>query len=314
VKVLIGLGFLGCLISMGALLGAYNRYFDLLSHFRVQYIVLISLSICIALMGKRYKSAVVFLICLGIHGYSVARSVSNTDLKQDFEGPQLRLMSSNLLSSNTDYETHMQRIKSVNPDVIVFQEYTYQWQSALSSSLTEYPYKVEEPASHAFGNALYSKYPLRNMRSVAFVDEMRKSVEGTVMVGNISLKVFGTHAPPPMSRNGYDDRNLHLKNISDKVHAYTAPLVIMGDLNISPWSSHFRNFISAANLHDGRRGQGILPTWPTEIPLLQIPIDHILFNAGVRVLSMQVAGESGSDHRIIWADIQLEETTTALIQ
>ena len=87
----------------------------------------------------------------------------------------------------------------------------------------------------------------------------------------------------------------------------TAPMVVMGDLNISPWSTHFRDFVNSAKLHDGRRGQGVLPTWPTEMPLMQIPLDHILFNAGVRVLSMQASSDVKSDHKIIWADVRVAQ-------
>ena len=39
------------------------------------------------------------------------------------------------------------------------------------------------------------------------------------------------------------------------------------DLNVSPLSDDFRDFAKAGKLRDGRRGHGILPTWPTLAPM-----------------------------------------------
>lgn len=306
-RVMIWIGFLGCFVSMGSRLGAYAWYLDLLSHFRIQYIALIVFALCVTLFWKYYKSAAVFLVCLGVHVFDVAKSQSDHDFETELEGPRLRIMSSNLLASNTDYDAHVQIIKSVNPDVIVFQEYTYAWQAALSFALGEYPYKVEVPAHHAFGNALYSKYPLQNARTPALVVDSRKSVDATMVIDETTLRVFGTHPPPPMSQRMHEERNLHLQRLGDNVQSYTAPMIVLGDLNISPWSTHFREFVSNAKLYDARRGQGLLPTWSIEMPLLQIPIDHILFNERVRVLSMQTSSDVKSDHKVIWADITVAQ-------
>ena len=337
----VGVGLVGCLISMGALFSAYHRVFDLLSHFRIQYIVLISLVLCVAVLSRRYKSSAILLVCLSVHIVEVVSSqtypeVGNTTAKaassvlsdglksslssddsaiekqsqsrvmSSIDKPsQLRVMSSNLLAGNINYDAHVRFIKSVNPDVIVFQEYTFDWQTALVPALEDYAYRIEVPALHAFGNALFSKYPLKDIDTPALVNSSRKSVDGTIVFDGATLRVFGTHPPPPMSQRFYEDRNTHLQKLAAIASAYTEPMVVMGDLNITPWSSHFQSFINNANLFDGRRGQGILPTWPVEIPLLQIPIDHILLNRGVRVVSLQVSSDLESDHKAIWADIVL---------
>jgi endonuclease/exonuclease/phosphatase (EEP) superfamily protein YafD len=299
------MGLLGSLISLGSLLSSYNRYFDLLSHFRIQYIALIAVVLCIALFSKRYKSAAFLCLCMGIHAFDVARSQNKPEFDTEADGPVLRVMSSNLLANNTDYDLHVQFIKSVDPDIIVFQEYTFAWQAALSPALEAYRYKVEVAANHAFGNALYSKNPLNDIGTPALLNASRKSVEGTVAIDGTTLKIFGTHTLPPMSQQLYEDRNLHLQILGDKARAYSSPMLVMGDLNISPWSNHFRNFVENGRLHDGRRQQGVLPTWPTNISPLQIPIDHILHNSGVRVLSMHTSTGLKSDHKVVWADIKI---------
>ena len=84
------------------------------------------------------------------------------------------------------------------------------------------------------------------------------------------------------------------------------PLVVLGDFNTTPWSYHFRELIINGQLLDGRRGLGILPTWPAKFFPLQIPIDHILLNDGARVVNMQTSTGLSSDHRTIWADLQLK--------
>ena len=245
------------------------------------------------------------LVCLAVHVIEVVSSQTTHELNDHVSDIQVRIMSSNLLYKNADYESHLRFIKTVNPDVIAFQEYTYAWQSALLPELKDYVYRVEAPALHAFGNALFSKYPLNDAATPAYVNKERRSVEGTVNFEGATLRVFGTHPPPPLTKSFYADRNIHLQRLGDIVGTYTETLVILGDLNITPWSSDFQDFVETANVRDGRRGLGIYPTWPADNPLLRIPIDHILVSEGVRVLSMNTSTDLGSDHKAIWADISI---------
>ena len=303
----IGLGLFGSIVSLGALLSAHHRFFDLLSHFRVQYIVLIALVICVSLFYKKYLATGVLAVCLAIHGFDVYRSQHAIEIAGTFTTPSIRVMNSNLLATNTLYDKHVDYIKTLNPDVIVFLEYTHDWDSVLAEALSDYPHRLRVPTHHAFGIAMYSKFSIFEGSAPFLVDEQRKSVDATLELDGKLLRVFGSHPMPPLSAKLYEARNEHLQKLGETAHAYKDPMVVLGDLNISPWSDHFRQLIELGNLRDGRRGQGIFNTWSTTLLPIEIPIDHILVNDHIRVVDMGTSELLGSDHKALWADIQIRD-------
>jgi endonuclease/exonuclease/phosphatase (EEP) superfamily protein YafD len=76
----------------------------------------------------------------------------------------------------------------------------------------------------------------------------------------------------------------------------TGALVLLGDLNTTSWSPHFRDLINTAGLKDSRAGFGIQPTWPAGTPPLWIPLDHCLVSPEIKVHDRRVGPNVGSDH------------------
>ena len=292
-------------ISLGGVLSAYHQVFDLLAHFRIQYIVLIFGVICLAVRLKRYWIALALVCCLSIHLFDVGRSQFPTPSSTDADGPMIRVMSSNLLASNTQHEAHIRYIRDIDPDIIVFQEYTLAWADALTSSLGEYKHKVSVPLDNHSGIALFSKLPLDRSNRMLLAKVHRPTVDGEVSIASSTLRIIGTHPPPPITQYLYRERNSQLEQLAKVTNTQAAPLVLLGDLNTTPWSEHFRDLMKNGNLHDGRRGFGILPTWPSGFLPLQIPIDHVIVNDGVEVVRMGSSDNLSSDHRIIWADLRI---------
>jgi len=130
------------------------------------------------------------------------------------------------------------------------------------------------------------------------------SVKAAVAVGDKRITIFGVHPPPPISNYLYADRNLSLQKVADLSVQFGGYLVVVGDLNVTPWSQHFRDLLDEGELKDGRAGHGILPTWPAGFLPLQIPIDHILVGSNLNVVSLQTSNGLKSDHRTIWGDIE----------
>lgn len=305
-KALIIVGMLGSVASLTSFLSTHHRFFDLLSHFRIQFIVLVGLALFLALLGKRFVVSLIILTCLAMHTFDAWRLLKPAVQPSSGSGPTVRVMTSNLQVGNSQHDVHVDHIEDVSPDVVVFQEYTFEWQKALGAQLSAYPFRIEVPTHHAFGIALYSKLPIMDSEVFHFMRDTRKSINATVNFNGESLRIIGTHPPPPLSTGLYDTRNQHLKKLSALAVQSDERVVVVGDLNVSTWSSHFQNFLNAGQLIDGRRGHGVLPTWPGDRLPLQIPIDHILIGRDLQTLTMQTGEELGSDHKSLWADIQLQ--------
>jgi len=304
-RIIIWFGLLGSLLSLGSVFSAHHLYFDLLSHFRIQYIVLISSVLLVAIVIKRFYSALALVGCLAIHVFAVVESELVKYERVEANSQTVRVMTSNLLASNVRWEDQIEYIQRINPDIVVFQEYTQTWQQPLNEGLNNYPYRVEDATFHPFGIALYSKLPFADFGLPPLVDKNNKSVYADVQVGDATLRIFGTHPPPPASYEYYDYRNRQMQRLASMVNEFDKPLVVLGDLNTSPWSAHFQEFLQQGNLLDASAGHGILYTWPENNPWLGIPIDHILVNKRVGVSSVEVSSGLGSDHKAMWADVSV---------
>ncbi|MDC0435025.1 endonuclease/exonuclease/phosphatase family protein [bacterium] len=298
-------GLVCSLVSLGAVLSAYHLVFDLLAQFRIQYVVLISGLLCLALGLRRYGIALTLAFCLSVHLFDVGKSQYPLASVIGIDGPVIRVMNSNLRASNTQHAVHIQYIRQIDPDVIVFQEYNKAWEQALTSSLVEYKHTVSESLNGPFGIALFSKFPLEKLGSTGLENARRPYVDVAVSLADSTFRIIGTHPPPPVSEQLYLERNSMLKAMAHSTKNQSIPIVLLGDLNITPWSSHFREFINNGELFDGRRGFGVLPTWPAGFYPLQIPIDHVIVNDCVQVLELKTSDGLSSDHRTIWADLQV---------
>ena len=116
------------------------------------------------------------------------------------------------------------------------------------------------------------------------------------------LDLIATHPMPPGEALLAAERDRQLDWLAGEISGLSAPVLLIGDLNASPWSPVLGRFLRKCNLIDSARGRSIHPTWPAFIPPLWIPIDHVLHSPGIVARNYRVGTSIRSDHLPVIAD------------
>lgn len=295
------------LVSLVALLGGSFWAFDLMSHFRVQYLGLLILSGGLLAILKQRKEAGVLASFAAFNIFLILPLFSGggAPIAAAAEGTSQRLMSLNLLSSNEDSEAVFAVVADANPDILLFLEVNTWWQTRLDAQFDKvYPFRDSRPREDNFGISLYSKVPLEDFEVIHLGDAI-PTMRVTFSNHGKPFHLFGVHFLPPMGKRGTARRDAAFADLPAAMSNLPHDILVVGDLNATPWSFPFRRLLADTNLHDSSVGFGFQPTWPTFLPLMSIPIDHCLHTSGVQILNREVGGEMGSDHLPLIVDFQI---------
>ncbi len=117
---------------------------------------------------------------------------------------------------------------------------------------------------------------------------------------------IGHTLSPKWPGNRVAIRNSQLDALATLAEEHSdAPVIVMGDLNTSPWSRAFSNMLQNGSLIDSRDYRGYCSSWPSLFDAAGIPIDHVLINKHVKVVCRSALDEAqGSDHRPIMIEVQ----------
>lgn len=295
-------------LSLAAELGRLP-YFELATHFRLQYACAASLAAAALLAQKRWKSLAVAVLCAAVNWASVAPYLAPVmpTASADVEASHVRIMLANVYMRNQEYATFLEAVREERPDVLVVQEMTRAWLRELAPLRADYPYVNALPNPGGSGMAVFSRLPMTDAEVLSFhgPDYMpgmlvRLSVDGQ------PLTVLSLHPPTPTRLHRFEKRNAQLAAAASRIRAVDGPRVLVGDLNVTPWSPYFADLVRDSGLEDARLGAGVWTTWPVPMPaLLRIPIDHCLTGGGIRVTGIRIGPPVGSDHRPIVVDLAI---------
>ncbi|MCK5682903.1 endonuclease/exonuclease/phosphatase family protein [bacterium] len=297
--------FFSLIISILACFGQYFWGFELLSHFRFQYLivqtvfliyystrkshVLIIAAISLILLLNSY-------ITLGVY-FSPKHEVKNVNCG-------LKVLFSNVYTSNRNFKALKDYISRMKPDIIGLVEINELWNEQLKPLEKEFKYHICKPRNDNFGIAFYSKIPPQRMTIEYFGKTGVPSICADINYKGKNITVIVTHPVPPWSSNMMDFRNDQLSSIVSRRDRYKDNIILLGDLNMTPWSYYFGEFINKMKLLDTR--SGIQATWPVYNMFLYIPIDHCLVSNGFKIIKREVGSDIGSDHFPIFAEVVLD--------
>ncbi len=289
-------------VSLATVISLFSRahwFAELFSHFRFYFLLTQALLVLIFLHSGRWVLMAVTLMLAVPNAWYVVPYLTPLVMNQSVaavQGKGVDIVAINVNYRNDDHRAVREYLESESPDVIVVAEVTEAWSAALSYLRDEYPYATGEWRSEPWGLMVYSRLP--------FVEAelLDLGVPGTVNarvvldVDNKPLQVFAVHLYSPTNPQRAARRNRQLDDLARQVNASALPTIIVGDLNVTPFSPYFDKLLSGAGVVDARQPSGFHFTWPTWAAPLWIPIDHVLSDPSVNVTRVSRGPNTGSDH------------------
>lgn len=289
-------GTIACAGTIFGFLGRFSWFFDIFSHFRVQYCLGLTAVASLLLIPRNRKTALFFAAFALINLLTFLPVFFNRQAHPEQARNTLRIVLSNVNSRAGKPELVAKMIKDCSPDILVLEEITSNWLDALKPDLTAYPYTKVSPRFDNFGIGLFSKLRLTDDTIAILGSAGLPSIIANVHTENGIITIIATHPLPPAGAEYSRLRNEQLEKLANHIKQIDQPVLLLGDLNVTPWNYYFKRLTEQTGLQDSSKGRRIQTTWPRFNPLMRIPIDHCLHSPAIIITDKQIGPNIGSDH------------------
>lgn len=304
-KLLITLAAAG--VSLCTVFGFLGRWwwrFDLFSHFRVQYTVLLGGAILMLSFLGEISLVLVFVLFELLNLWLIAPLYFKRS--QRMGSKTYRLLLINVLQENQQYDKVLKLVQDTDPDFVALIETGEHWIEALTPLQSNYPYfQYEFWGEENYDIAFFSRISSDSLEVHRFGPTGVPTIVARFVLDSQNLIMIATHPAPPKTSFETEARNAQMRALASFVAIQKGTVILAGDLNMTSWSPFFGDFLHKSNLRDSRLGMGIQASWPADSPFLRVPIDHILISTGVQVAQRFLTAKVGSDHRPVVMDFSL---------
>jgi len=292
------------LASACALLAPLGWPFELFAHFRVQYLAAALVLAALLAWRRLAAPALLALVLVGWHAWPTAEGLLAKPRAESCNGPTLTVATANVRYSNQDHGRFLAWLDAEPADLVVVQEVTAAWAHDLAAR-RGYRYRHVLTREDPYGIAILSRWPLEAVSLVDLAGDGRPSLGAVVAVDGRRLQVYGLHTHWPITPSLARARDEALHVAAALARDATLPVVLLGDLNLTPYSPPFDRLLGDSGLRDVMQGQGWQPTWRAGFWPLALRIDHVLVSSDLCVEDATVGPAVGSDHRPVLARLRL---------
>jgi endonuclease/exonuclease/phosphatase (EEP) superfamily protein YafD len=284
---------------------------DLSANLRVQWVVGLIATGFVTSVCRRWRWLALHVLMAAVHlpffGSLVQQTSSNAMT------PVITVTTANVFTSNTNYVAIARELRSTDAEVIAVLELSSELRKHLANAFRDdYPFSLVDSQDNGnFGIGLYSRYEFESAKLTYFNDESIQSIVACLTVNGRRCQLVATHALPPIGKGGFSHRNRHLQLLAKEVQrlqkqAPGVPVIVMGDLNLTPWSPVFTNFANAAGLQRASHAFNCDPTW-YRYPVFPfgLVLDHVLATRELTCSSYDVGPDIGSDHRFVTVSLSV---------
>jgi endonuclease/exonuclease/phosphatase (EEP) superfamily protein YafD len=254
------------------------------------------------LTGRRGAAVTAALAAAGLNAVVRPRRIPRA--QPGASGPMVRVLTMNVYFGRADTEVLMSRVRNLGADVLFLQELTEEAVTRLKQAgLDELlPYTRLELRGGSRGSGIYSRFPLSDGPVLTPARSAQPTAVATLPTGEEVELVCVHPAAPGISRWGGPAK--WRKELGELPPPDGRPRILAGDFNATLDHVAFREVLRRG-YHDAavQVGNGLAPTWG--LPGPWCALDHVLVDRDTAVLGHSVHVVPGSDHRAVYAEVQL---------
>ena len=229
----------------------------------------------------------------------VAPYTGSSSIPADITGSNLVVATGNVLVSNGRLDEIVESLPDA--DVLGLIETSTSWGRILPSLKERWPSQWSDLRDNPFGLAVLTRTPVRSSEWIMLTPGAFPALRIEIEVDGIAVTIITVHAMSPQSPHMLGMRDAQFRTLSELIRAIPGNLILMGDLNASPWSSRLLNLMHETGLRSSRASMGLSGvrsgTWPAWLPsLMRLPIDHCLVRGNIIPLATRTFSMPGADH------------------
>jgi endonuclease/exonuclease/phosphatase (EEP) superfamily protein YafD len=236
--------------------------------------------------------------------------------RPEARAPAFTVMSANLLMINRNTAPIIEQIRAQKPDVLLLQEYTAHWHTALQEAFAkDLPHSICFPREDSFGAAVYSRRPLEN-KAGGYLRLGHGDVPQIRVVtglGGRRVALYNVHLLPPRRFDYTKRHRWQFADLLEKLEAEKLPVILGGDFNFTPRTPNAARLRSLGMIDahcQGGWGRGA--TWPVNGALRWLPgvrLDQVWLGNGLVCTECRRGTHHGSDHLAVLAKIRFSTMT-----
>ncbi|MCC5886799.1 MAG: endonuclease/exonuclease/phosphatase family protein [Gammaproteobacteria bacterium] len=281
---------------------------DILTSFAAQYALLALLMALGLLWQRRWLRGAAFLLLLLPDLFSLFQGRGAPPLGE----PAITVVSANLFESARAVRSAVAQGEALDADLIWWSEFPRdldpETRGRVGALDARYPFGFEMPAADGRDLRFLSRFPLRTRETFQPPHTTgRPALKLTLEVEGRLLTVFALHTHPPTSPWSLEARNATLDWLQQELANLDGYALVLGDLNTSAFAPRFRELLDVSGLHCPSVWRCSVASWPSFVPILLTPIDHILAGGGAEVVNLRRGRFTGSDHFPVVAEVAFRD-------
>lgn len=286
----------GVAATMGGFAGRAWWVFDLLANFRPLGAVLLLLAAAGLAGLRRWTGAAVVTTAALLNVVLIAPYLLGAPASPPDDAELFEVVSFNVGISTSRRSDVMTWIASEDPDLVFLFESSFEWEDAAMAADLGLAFVAVVPRNRLAGVTVLARPDLA-ARIVDTPFDPSEAAAVEIVHDGDQVTVLGLHPLSPTDGGRAERRDALLGAAGDWVAVRSTPVLVVGDLNATPWSTGFRALERRGSLVDSLRGRGFQPSWPEGFGPLMIPIDHALHTEDLAIAERRTGPANGSAHR-----------------